>query len=510
MKALMNKQFFLKSALLAVLAANISWNPAFEALHMASNDGESIAGGARPQQIIIQLDGKSGPGAVTVNHAKGAQPAEPARAQQTKTEVETAQDEVASKLMTQRICGKRFLINFRETTLDKKVYTEAEVSAHSGTKDFKTFKYRVKGDFKLNLETDDVKEEIAADIAKIVRKRLGDKCADNVVEKDKKDKDDDDKELVEKRKKDKDDLKTAIKECRKDSKGKVLSRDEKVRCHLDKLDSLDPDDRKSSAKVMAKLEQIVKGDVRKNIKNRLRSKDESDVEEGEELLEDLIERVQDLANEHDLDPRRINRMVQELETLKLGGETFRRSSRLGEEVRSARMEMRAELQDALQYMRSNPSDPFAGQRVMELQRQQLQRNQMFQQQMQMEIGAPYQQLQNAHRMGMMNMADFREFTNPYRTLHQDLFSSIDVNRGGINGGPLPSDFMRYRTGLGAGQRGTISGNTTGGRFGLTSFGSYGLSNNALLDSAGGRFSSSAINCLNCSSSLSIPGVQYWQ
>lgn len=439
MKNFGNKQLLLKGALLAVLGANLSWNPEYKSLDLASS-GEVMAGESAP--------------------VEETEPAEPAKKEEkAKTETKAAPSKDKSvRHMTKKVCGKRFLITFRELTVNNELRTEMDIVSHSESEEFKPVKYRVRGGFSLNLENERVRQDVEAEIDRLVKSRYGGQCPDakktTVVIKTS----DIQKEPVTRKKRDeRKKKKTVENDCRRDKDGDRLSDQERAECLIETLANLDmgDGDKRSKTKVMAKIERIVKGEVRSTIKKKLKSNDEVDIEEGQELLQKLIDQVDELSDYYDLDKRRTDRMVKELEALQVGGETYRRSSTLADEVNSMRADLQARMQQAQAELRANPNDLWLRQQVLNLQGELLQQQNYFNHQLQSEIiNGPYRTLTYAQNMGLINAGEFKEFTNPLTMLRQQLFSSINVTSPipgvstlGPNTFTPPTDFMQYRTEL---------------------------------------------------------------
>ncbi len=451
MKTFKNKQLVLKGALLAVLGANLSWNPAaYNSLDLAST-GEVMADGSATAQEE------------TVETVKAAEASEEA------VEAKEKKDDSVRQL-TKKVCGKRFLITFREMTIDNELKTEMEIVAHSEEEAFQPVKYRMRGGLSLNLDNASVRKEVESDIDRLVKSRFGGQCPNTAavagiakpIEA---------KKVISSNKPSN---KRTAGECRFDKNGGRLDDLERAECLLGKLadlDSLD-DDRRSRTKVTSQIEKTIKGELRSIVKKKLMSNDEVDNEEGRDLLEQIIDEVQDLADLHDIDRRRADRWIKELEALRVGGETYRRGSALAEEVNSMRTDLQSRMQQAQAELQANPNDIWMRQQVLNLQAELLQQQTFFHQKLQAELASVhYNSLASAQRMGFINATEFKEFTNPFTMLRQQLISSINVTGNslpGLSTGPnlntntfsLPSDFMQYRTGLAQGTAGTATNATT--------------------------------------------------
>ncbi len=455
-KPIVTKQGCLKALLLLMLAGNIAWQPALRDLMFASFSSEVVGGNPAPQSAdfgtMPTTTRAPNPEAVT-------------------TQLQGEQDRTTARHVdTPKVCGERFIITYKEVATDNGRVTEVSAEMQGSPEDtppMVTFRWR--GGFDVNVKRKEVKKENDAKIAKAIQRKMGSSCSSEIESEDPQVSVDRPTDRPSQDRPGREDLtaeerealRHGINECRLDRRGERLNETEQTRCRLKQLDKLElrDDDRRSHSAVMTKLEKIIRGDIRRSIKNKLMSNDEDKVSDGEELLEEAVEQVRSLTDELELDPRRASKLIGELEALKVGGETFRKSSALDEEVKAAKADMRDQMNQALLALRANPNDPWARQAVIELQRQQMQQQQMFQNQMQYDIiQGPYAQMQGLNQVGLLSAMDMNGFSSPLIQLRQDLMSMIEVNRGGLNVGPynqnsvsVPTDFMTYRNGLNNGR-----------------------------------------------------------
>jgi hypothetical protein len=445
-KPVITKQGALKAVLLFALVANISWGPAQRALsQLSSSSSETVSNGPIA--------------APTTAAALAAAPAPTANSSDTSDNSDEISGDVSPNTETPKICGERVYITYREYFVvkngKKDIYTEISVKPHAGeSSSIKAFKITPAGGLKTNLEDKEVKKDNDEKIAKTIRRQVS-RCQEDapppvIVAPE---------EPISKG--DKEALKRAVKECRLTAKGDALTEVQKTRCRLKQLGEIDSDgDRSGNAKAAHALEVLVKGDLRKAIKNRLMSTDETKVSEGEELLSEVIDQVKDTAADLTLDPYKTAKLVGELESLRAGGETYRRSADLATEMKDAKAELRSEMLDAQQNCRAQ-GDMVARQCMLEVQRNVMMKQQQLQTQLQMDVrNGPYSQLTAAQRMGYVSLSEFNQFTQPYEQLRRDLVSmldprtltlgsgSFDPSLGPLNGtNGLPADFSSYRYGL---------------------------------------------------------------
>lgn len=464
MKFNINKHSALKGLLLLALIGNMSWRPAMESLNLSSkSDGAEGEVHSGAPQVAAPSTGANpsppGPGAVTTG-AGGTRPDAPAKptggSPPPVTETETPS---GPRSEVPKICGKLFYITFTEVTVNNETMTEMNVNLHAGVvNSFKPLVIRARGGLDVNVDNETVKKENDGTIKALVRKRLGRCDDDTAVATTPNQKP---APSTSPTKEEKAALALAVKECRKNSKGEILTEIELAHCQIARLSDIDvdTDKRGAAARAMAKIERLVKGDIRKAIKNRLMSKDDSKVDEGEELLTDTLDAIKDLARTHDLDPAKLARLAGGLEALRAGGDTFRRSNALSEDVRESATEFRERIITAQQNLRMNPNDPWAIQQVNQIRRDIMMRENELQTRFQMDVtNGPYSSLIGSMRMGNISSSEFSEFSRPYQMAQRDMLSLLDDralmsgNFGGstfnpslgVLNNPLPSDYLAYR------------------------------------------------------------------
>lgn len=459
MKFNINKQSSLKGLLLLALVANLSWRPAMRSLNLSSEttgpQAAPAAAPAAPSEKAAPEPAKPAPVAAPTTPVP-----RPDKPISTAPPVETDR---SPREESAKICGQRFHITYSEVTAENKTLTEISVEPQvGGIKGF-PLNFRSRGGFELTLNSPEVKKDIDDRIKGYVRSKIG-RCPEEVQTVTPTAKDPDE---IKADKEEKEKLKLAIKECRKNRKGDTLTEIEHVKCQLRRLGEVDhdKDKRGSAARAMAEIERLVKGSIRKAIKNRLMSKDSSLNEEGEELLVDTIDTLKELSRSYRLDHGRMAKLITGLEGLRAGGETYRRSAELQEEIRERRTELATELREAQAELRLNPRDPIAQQRVIQAQQAAMYASREYHTQLQLDVaGGPYAALIASMRLGGISSSEFSEFTNPFRLVQRDIQSLVNPQAllsGNLSGSSLnpslgvlgnyqsitlPNDFMNYRMG----------------------------------------------------------------
>lgn len=500
MKIAMNKQNALKASLLLVVAANLSWGPVMRSLNLSSSSEMADGKSAPPSAPAASTSTSNPPANAARPSAEGPKPDAPAKPSQTSNLTDTTVEDKEAKAPRSeapKVCGQRFYVSYREIVIGGDTMTEIYVKPHTGIiTGFKPFMLRPRGGFDTNLDNEDIKKDNDSKIATMIKNRLG-RCPEEVQP----------APAPEKQasKEDKEAIKSGMKACRLNSKGDPLSETQVVRCRLKQLDDIDfdRDDRRGSSKAMAQLEKIVRGDIRKSIKNRLMSSDESKVDEGEELLNEVVEQIKENTTEMNLDPYRMSKLVGELQSLRAGGETYRRSVDLDKQVKDVQSQLREELQQAQMDYRNNPRDPWAAQRLLQVQQDVMNQQKMLFNQAQMEIGnGPLAQLNSAQKQGYISLTEFSQFMQPYNLLRVDLMSMGGNGLAGssnpilgnpslgavgsMNSATLPNDFARYRAGLATSfqQNYGVSTPIRPANIGSAPLSTFGTGSNALTGSPG--------------------------
>ena len=498
MKPTIKKQSILKGLLLMALAANISWDQHWADLQetdLLQVSGDSETRSSKPNETATSetiyapaparkpnpnaaRPGNSGP-----NARRDAELA--AHRDSEELELEPAQPETAvrAKPVNATVCGVGIRLEFKEKKdRNGDAYVHINVLPRikqEGEKTMKAFDFTARGTLKENLGTTDDVETITQKAKTEAKKRLKGiaNCGSNELvaantsstssstRSIREDEESDEEGFSELRgggtsrltSRDRSErrltraeakrLKEAKAKCRVDEDGVKLSATERSRCQLRLIGEIDykyGNERSGKRAAERKLKSIVNGQLKASVKSKLMSKDPSKVEEGEEMLDDMIAQVSDLANELDLDPRKSERMIHQLEGMKAGSEVYRKSREFQEESR----ELRTELQQAyMQYQQTR--DPMIGMQIQGL----LQQYNELQSQMSSELTyGPYQELLQ-HR-AYMSASEFNQWSQPYDLLRRDMLSMLNGGNGASQfgsqfGGPFsaPGNLMQYRSSL---------------------------------------------------------------
>ena len=498
MKPTIKKQSILKGFLLLALAANISWDQHWADLQetdLLQVSGDAETRPSKPNAETVATSEtiyetapprKPNPNAARAgnNGPNARRDAElAARREQEETELEPAQPEAAvrAKPVNTMVCGVGIRLEFKEKkdrNGDAYVYINVLPRIkQAGKKTMKAFDFTARGTLKENLGTTDDVETITEQAKTEAKKRLkgiancgsselvaanasSSSSSTHSIREDDETSDEDglsetrgggtsrltSRDRSERRltRAEAKRLKEAKAKCKVDEDGNRLSSAERARCNLRLIGEIDykyGNERSGKRAAERKLKSIVNGQLKASVKTKLMSKDPSKVEEGEEMLDDMIAQVSDLANELDLDPRKSERMIHQLEGMKAGSEVYRKSREFQEESR----ELRSELQQAhMQYQQTR--DPMVGMQLQGL----MQQYNELQSQMSSELTyGPYQELLQ-HR-AYMSASEFNQWSQPYDLLRRDMLSMLG---GGQNqfgsqfgGFSAPGNLMQYRSSL---------------------------------------------------------------
>jgi len=369
-----------------------------------------------------------------------------------------------------KVCDQRVILTYSENRNAKgEPKTNVLVKPQLGS-GFKPFNYKnIEGGLAQTFDDATAKADIEAKIAGIVRNRIGSTCAfqtstsAQVAA-----------ELPQAPPAEREKVVRGMRECRLDARGAILTESKRMVCELRRLSEIDCNsDRMSGrAKAMAEIDRRMKS-LRSHIKNRLMSRDEAKVEEGEETLQEAQDTLRDVAVECQLDPTRMSRMASGLETLRAGGETYRRSVEYDETVRAAKEELRQQFLEADQMARANPRDPMVQMQVQQMRTELQNRYNQLKMEIISNVNPFYTTLLNAQRNGLMPLSEFSQFAQPYQILGRDLNSlsnpqllMYDNSAGSFNPGMGPlgnynysqqqmpaGNFLQYRQGLANGYNG---------------------------------------------------------
>ncbi len=454
----------LKGLLLLAVLAQLSWQPSLRTLSLSSET----------------VGSNGGPNAGTNNNAPPAAPADSASPAPAAPAAPPAapvvnQQPQSPHIELPKICGMRFYVTYTEyANADGVLRTRMQIALHTGEiSNFKTITIEKIGSLSTNLTNTDVKQDNDNTIALAVKRHISNCVDDSVPSVPTIGTSPNDREQA---KKEKEDIKTGMSACRLNSHGNPLTEVEQNECQLRKLGDLETSDStdfntyNGRQKAMNKIEQVVGGTLRKSIKNRLMSKDDSKVDEGESLLQETLDTVNELTSSLNLDTFRMSRLTLGLEALRSGGETYRRSVSLEDTVKDSRNNLRDQLMQATLAVQQNPGNMLAQNQLMQIKFQIMQQEQQLMLQAQSQIGQPYGQMLAANRLGYLPSTDFSQFSMPYQQVQNDILGMLNTNQllygnnypmvgslgalGGLGtlggGGTLgnyPGNFLQVRTNL---------------------------------------------------------------
>lgn len=433
------RQTVLKGLLLLALLGNISWQPAMQSMNLSSEVK------------------KSNPTSTSTPATEDQPTPEPTDEKQTDEEPKTAalRPTLASSM---RVCNQRVLVSYSEEQADNgdlktKVLVKPQMSQA-----FRAFYYTVDGGLAITVDEPKVKTDLDNQIAKIIRQRIGSSCSSHQARASA-EVDTDSGELS---KEEREKIKRAKRECRLNSRGKPMTEAERMTCQISRISDIDCTDERMGGQARAayEVERRVKA-ARGGIKNRLMSRDEEKYNEGEELLESALDELRNVSAECYLNPMKAAKLASSLEALRAGGETYRRSIQFDEDVRATKEEMRQQMLEIDDLARQNPRDPLVQMHVQQLRAELRNRHSQMQMEIINSVNPFYNTLLSSQRTGLMPLAEFNQFAQPYQMLSRDLNSltdprlllndSVSPSMGALGGygGQVPAqNFIQYRNGLG--------------------------------------------------------------
>lgn len=477
----LNSQTALKAGLFIALAANMNWG--MQSMNASSLASESVPAGkaSTPSQSSGDAKPESQTPAVLVVKADGPKP-EAAKA-------ETAKPRLPSDDEDKKICGDTYQVHYEEIQRGGVSYTEITFKRTGSSSDWSDPTTK-KGQLHELFKNKGSVDSLVATLVKEQRKENKLSCADTKQQEEmsensgREEKDAEEKAREQKR------IADGVKNCTLDKTGERIKNSEKLRCWLDRLADADKLDKKKDRKVsrrsrddfdddmegkqvLANIKEIVRGPLRKLIKEMTLSTDESKQNEGIEAAEEAIETVKELASVNDLSSSRaggstndVRKLVGELEGLKLGGQTAQKSREMEDDVRSVRDQMRSSWAE---YKR-DPTNMWAAQ---EWNNSRMMHTQLANQ-MNAEIGNQFvAPLQAYRQMGFLTAEDYREFTSPFTNMRNMMIAALNPESqqlanisgrsftGAISSSAMGSDIV-IPTDLGAVRSQLSRGRTNGG------------------------------------------------
>lgn len=450
----LNSQTALKAGLFVALAANMNWG--LQSIQSTELSSESVPANTAPAAAAPPTAVAAAPPASANAATVTAPPAEPAKvATVAPAEKPSAAEKAKLPEDTEdkKICGDTYQVRFKEVQRDGESYTEITFK-QKGTADWsdptiksgqlhEVVKKKVSVDRVVEslVKAERSEQKLACDTADKVQTDAT--SAENAAKEAREAKEAAKKEAAEEKAREQKRIADGVKNCTMDKSGERIRKDEKLRCWLDRLadaDQLDKkkptkqsrrgrddfdDDDMDSKQVLAKMKEIVRGPLRKQIKEMTLSTDESRQNEGIEAVDEAIETIKELASEHGLGTNRrggynsdVSKLIGELSALKTGAQTAQKSREMEDDVRSVRDQMRSSWAE---YKR-DPTNMMAAQ---EWQNSRMMHTQLANQ-LNTEIGNQFiAPLQGYRRAGLLTAEDYREFTSPFTNMRNMMIAALN-------------------------------------------------------------------------------------
>lgn len=433
----LTKQTAMKAALLAVLAANVSWEKMdFHSVQLASSEVTTAGAGSSGAGTG---DGKvsAAPDAMTVK-ATGEGP------QAVKLSLPSHEGEA-------RICGDVYKVHYQQVSREGgKMMTEITAIRASRSGDA-AVSITWKEDLINTMVKKSEADNVLAAAVKAHRTIKKESCTGEAarpssqeVAEDKADRDEEKKRIAD-----------GMKNCTLNRKGETLKGSEaKLECWIDQLNNIGQrvgkhksEDSEGKA-VLAELQRIVRGPFKRLLKDALLSDDDDRVEHAKDMAKDAIDTIQEVGAEYDLGRTRngrsnsaISKLVGEIEGLKKGAEARQESDKYSDRAKDVRDNLRTarteysslmSIRDqAYQAAMRNPLDPYAQQAYWDANQALMNSQQSMSflvgdyEALRLDIGMNLEPnyirpLRSMQTSGMMTSADYNEFTQPFLELQKML------------------------------------------------------------------------------------------
>lgn len=488
MKYKMSRQATLKGLLLLALAANVSWNPALKSLiendyaSTASSDvgrtggprpGQTRGGGTQPSQSPnglgpsesgVKPDAPAKPqgtDVLKVEEAPKVEESAPAPAPAS-AEKPKQNDTLASKYISHLgACeGKSFSVRYhqkQEANVDKTVATiyEDSVAVSSGGSNDVVFddggeldpavfdSFSTKGTIGHWIGNGANRVRLEAALTKQIQSKLGDSCKRPLTAEEKRK-----TEAAEKAR-----HSETAKKCETDDKGNDLNENQKVSCLIKRIDKISVSEKNGSESrrtAMSEIESIVNGPLKKHLKTRLLSRDESKVDEGNEFVDELVDTIETVSDSNDLDKNRTRRLVNGLKAMQEGTKFNRQSEEYADKAKGLKEDYRSawrDYEEAYRLTKTDPvlrSNPWLAMQTLQNAAQPLNtlnwQHNMLSNQIDQTMAAGYRSLLQYQSLGALTALDMRDYVTPFRNLRQTLMGMQDPKSMGITGiGALPDN-----------------------------------------------------------------------
>lgn len=426
----LTKQTALKAALLAVLAANVSWEKMdFHSMQLASEVKEAKSGGA----AAPTGDGivSNSPDATTLKATGNTPPV-----------VKLSQPSHEGEL---RICGDLYKVQYQQISRGNDQLTEI-TAVRPGRSNESAVAITWKQDLINTIVKKSEADNVLIAAVKAQRNLKKETCAGGSKETAA-----DKTEVDEERKR----IADGMKNCTLDRKGETLKGSEaKLECWIDQLNNVGQrigkhksEDAEGKA-VLTEIQRIVRGPFKRLLKDALLSDDDSRVEHAKDMAKDAMDTLEELGAEYDLGRSRngrsnnaISKLIGEISALKHGAETRHQSEKYADRAKDVRENLRtarsehstllAMRDQAYQAAMRTPLDPYAQQAYWDANNALMNSQQTMNflvgdyESLRLDIGMNLEPtyirpLRAMQTSGLMNSGDYNDFTKSYLDLQKML------------------------------------------------------------------------------------------
>ena len=243
----------------------------------------------------------------------------------------------------------------------------------------------------------------------------------------------------------------AIANCMIDARTHRANRSSDVlQCNINKLDKLgqmDDGDSRNSSRVARELSRIVKNGIYMQLKTLLMSSNSDDQSRAQDMIDDLISRIEDLGSQFNISNTQTTALTNSLRGLKAGADAFSRANDMRQDV----TQLRKDIADARGQGQNGQQGQIPSYLMAQLQD--------LQTKLQTDIAqGPIQELNQYSQY--MQARDVKLFTAPYEQLQRDLQAMSGQQGGqygqqqmGPNGQPIGGQLGPNGMPIGGGQFG---------------------------------------------------------
>lgn len=423
MKTLNSHHTKLKILLLTALAANVSWQPAMDAINSVDFASETVkaAGGTAPgpSQITGQGPLSTSPNAVTVGDStiKPQSAASVPGASSSSTANPTSTKKLKSAKRdadTREVCGRTYLVTYKEIEEKGEVKTVMKANEFAAKETKTLFSMKIPVSIaNLNKKSESLFKELDRSIRE--HKNLNDDCkaVDQVAQEKKEAK----KQTAAAKKSEQERIAKGKAECTLNDAGKAIEKDERFECNLERLASI-----KEGDGAAAKVERLIRDELKKDLKPLLLSKDSEKRALGMERLEQVMDTLEDIEIEADLPKSRADKLMKQLTAMKTGAEVIERASAFESDVHGLQNDFREKWSD---YKATGSPELIP----------QLNTLNYLHSMLDMRIKAamnsgPNMALQRHLQFGNLTSTEHGEFNAPFMSLQQDMINMLNIGASG--------------------------------------------------------------------------------